>query len=75
LKVQGSVDGKNWNRLANGRKQSYIKPGDGLEDILDVTLNLTHVGNVRYVRLSFGARDPGNPLTLSECEVWESVSK
>lgn len=62
LVVRGSVDGTAWVDLAHREKQEPTK------DVLDVELKAE--GSFRYVRLSFGPRDPGQMMTLVECEVW-----
>lgn len=62
LTVEGSADGKTWVHLADNPKQPPT------QDVLDVELPCK--GTYRYVRLSFGPRDPGQMMTLVECEVW-----
>jgi hypothetical protein len=75
-KIFVSADGKSWKRLGGYEKQPYVKP-DGVnahEDVLDVSANLGHA-KARFVRLSLGSRDAGNPMMLVECEIWGSKSK
>ncbi len=62
LTIEGSMDGKTWTTLADNPKQSPT------QDVLDVELPCK--GTYRYVRFSFGPRDPGQMMTLVECEVW-----
>jgi len=62
LAVEGSVDGQNWVHLADFAKQPPT------QDVLDVELKCA--GKCRLVRLSFGERDPGQPMTIAEVEVW-----
>lgn len=62
LTVEGSADNKTWVHLADNPKQATTK------DVLDLQLPCT--GTIRYVRLSFGPRDPGQIMTLAECEIW-----
>lgn len=74
--VSISNDGKTWKKVAAGDKQAYMKP-DGVnarEDVLDTSLNLGH-SKARFVKLSLGLRDSGNPLMLVECEIWGSDIK
>ena len=76
VKVLGSSDGKKWSVLANYPKQAYVPVDDvkAHEDVLDIALNLKDA-KVRYVKLSLGNRDAGNPLTLAECEIWGSSAR
>jgi hypothetical protein len=77
VKVLGSTDGKNWKELAGCAKQTYVKP-DGvtaLEDVLDISMSVSGHPKARYIKLSFAARDAGNPLTLAECEIWGNPAK
>jgi hypothetical protein len=64
--VSGSADGKTWRPLARTPRN----PVKDKDDVLDISLNLRNGSNLRYVRLSFGERDPGSPMTLVECELW-----
>ncbi|MDH7482396.1 MAG: sugar-binding protein [Armatimonadota bacterium] len=67
--VEGSEDGKNWSTLASNPKQNPT------EDVLDVSLDLPSDTPYRFVRLSFGKRDPGAKMTLVECEIWANPEK
>jgi len=62
LTIRGSVDGRTWVDLAAHRKQAAT------QDVLDADFKAE--GDFRYVRLSFGQHDPGQMMTLVECEVW-----
>ncbi|HEY3298342.1 MAG TPA: sugar-binding protein [Armatimonadota bacterium] len=77
VKVLGSIDGKSWKELARYPGQEYVKP-DGVvarEDVMDISMKVVGDPKTRYVKLSFGRRDAGNPLTLAECEIWGGASK
>jgi len=60
--VQGSVDGQAWETLATSERPP---PNP---DVPDRTYLFQ--GRWRYLRLAFGEREAGNPLTLAEVEVW-----
>jgi hypothetical protein len=62
LTVRGSSDGVKWVDLTRHPKQAPT------QDVLDVEQKVQ--GTYRYVRLSLGPRDPGQTMTLVECEVW-----
>ncbi len=62
--VDGSADGRNWIHLASYPAQQVTK------DVLDLSLSWKPQSDVRYVRLSFGVRDPAQAMTLVEAEVW-----
>ncbi len=64
MTVEGSVDGENWSLLASHPKQVPT------EDVLDASLDIASNTPFRFVRLSFGERDPGEKMTLVECEIW-----
>lgn len=72
IRVEGSVDGQTWTTLADSTKKPMMNPAD---DVLDIALSLANGSKARYVRLSLGDRDPGNPMTLVECEVWGDLVK
>ncbi len=66
--VDGSVDGNIWTRLSEYPKQP---PTD---DVLDVSLTWKPQF-VQYLRLSLDERDPGQAMTLVECEIWGTPAK
>lgn len=70
VQIEGSSDGKTWTKIGHGAKLESSKLPSGFEDVLDTTIDLRKGVSSRYVRISFGARDPGNYLTLAECEIW-----
>jgi hypothetical protein len=64
LRIDGSKDGVNWTHLADYPKQPATT------DVLDATIKWKASSGIRYLRISFGDRDPGNALTLVEAEIW-----
>lgn len=70
VQVEGSADGTTWKKIGEVGKKPFVGLPDGYEDILDTTIDLRKGVPSRYIRLSFGARDAGNYLTLAECEIW-----
>ena len=71
IKVEGSIDGTTWTKLAKSKKRSMMKQND----VLDISLNLASGSQARYLRLSLDKRDPGNALTLAECEIWGDTAQ
>lgn len=69
LTVEGSNDEKQWTPLSNSPKQPATK------DVLDLLLTWDGGQPYRFVRLSLGERDPGQAMTLVECEVWAESPK
>jgi hypothetical protein len=65
FKVLGSTDGTTWTQLAELTDRMAKETGD----VLDISVNLAK-SKSHYVRLSLGARNPGNTMTLVECEIW-----
>ena len=67
LTVEASIDGRSWTRLAEHPKQPTTP------DVLDVEIGWKSPRKGRFLRISFGARDPGCAMTPAECEVWGSA--
>lgn len=68
LTVEGGTGNGDWTALARNPRQPPT------EDVLDVSLTWKP-RSLRYLRLSFGERDPGQAMTLAECEVWAQEPK
>ena len=69
ITVEGSTDGQTWTRLAASPKQQPT------QDVLDLALNWKQSREFRFIRLSFGERDPVLEMTLAECEIWADSTK
>ncbi len=67
--IQASTDGKSWTGLASQPKQAPT------QDVLDVALNWKPSREFRFIRISLGPRDPGQTMTMAECEVWAEPPK
>ena len=62
--VEGSSDGATWRALGSADGQQA-----GV-DVYDLHIPLEGAAQCRYVRASLAAREPAQPMTLVEIEVW-----
>ena len=62
--VEGSSDGATWRPLGSADGQQA-----GV-DVYDLHIDLDGSTACRYIRASFAAREPAQPMTLVEVEVW-----
>jgi hypothetical protein len=69
ITVEGSTDGHAWISLASSPKQQPT------QDVLDLVLSWKPSSEFRFIRLSFAEREPGQAMTLAECEIWAKSPK
>jgi len=62
--VEGSTDGTTWRALGSADGQQA-----GV-DVYDLHIPLDQTGPCRYIRITLAAREPAQPMTLVEMEVW-----
>lgn len=62
--VEGGTDGTTWRALGSADGQQA-----GV-DVYDLHIPLDQTGPCRYIRITLAAREPAQPMTLVEMEVW-----
>lgn len=65
LSLQGSNDGKKWKTLGTTKSADEVGA-----DVKATCLTCEKNGDFRHIKLCFGARSPGQKLTLAEIEIW-----